>query len=498
MPDPITEPITTPEEAPLAFAAPPAADPVMADPVQPTLPPPPPTPVTPPMTPPPVVPPSPSPEMPVKKKGLAQVVATVVGILLLIGAVGTGALYYYNSSLVQESAQIAAISDLEKSECSGCSPAGYKLKWLTLKGCVVTETRCTGGLDAPEDPGAEKAPATKALCDANPNYGSWCAGCVNKCVSWGELGGIGCNAYVSNKCGTPIIYGANGTPKVGTAACNVNGVNKECQCGTRSYCFDKTGICNQAEADKANADQPGSYLGTNYDQMGLCSAVGNYDPATGGFTPRTSTNDNRYTCTDNGCSVLDSSWPTCYTIRYTCSDTVAGNSCTTSSSAFISATQPAQSTSFEGKCGTVEQLDVSCGQSGYVTSRTRKNAECFSTPRSSGTPRPSTPSSPTPTPSGAPSMSCTGITRAPTTAPVVGSALTFTCAGQVRPTSAGTLNYKFRYRVNSGAYTTLANATATTAQLTIEACGSYEVQCQACTTLNGVLTCDPIWTGATQ
>ncbi len=98
-----------------------------------------------------------------------------------------------------------------------------------------------------------------------------------------------------------------------------------------------------------------------------------------------------------------------------------------------------------------------------------------------------------------PVMACISITKAPTGgAAAIGDKLTFTCAGSVTPPSAGTLSYKFRYSINNGAVTELVNKTPTTAELTIAACGTYKVECQACATLNGVLTCKPTWTGATQ
>jgi hypothetical protein len=98
-----------------------------------------------------------------------------------------------------------------------------------------------------------------------------------------------------------------------------------------------------------------------------------------------------------------------------------------------------------------------------------------------------------------PTMACTGITSAPAvtpTAPVIGNKITFTCAGTVTPATAGTLSYKFRYNIDNGTYKSLTNKTPTTAELSIAACGSYSVECQACATLNGVVTCDPVWTGA--
>lgn len=102
-------------------------------------------------------------------------------------------------------------------------------------------------------------------------------------------------------------------------------------------------------------------------------------------------------------------------------------------------------------------------------------------------------SSPSPSPSPSPAMACTGLTYVPATTPVIGTVLTFTCAGTITPTTAGTLSYKYRYSINSGVYTTMTNN-----KLTIAACGTYSVECQTCATIAGVLTCDPIWTGATQ
>lgn len=136
-------------------------------------------------------------------------------------------------------------------------------------------------------------------------------------------------------------------------------------------------------------------------------------------------------------------------------------------------------------CGTV-QVDTGTGHQSYTST-----CGCDK----DKTPPPSAKQSASPN---APTMSCTGITKTPETTPVIGTKLTFTCAGAVVPASAGTLSYKFRYMKDGGAAVALANKTTTTAELTITACGTYKVQCQACATLNGVLTCDPLWVGATQ
>lgn len=103
-----------------------------------------------------------------------------------------------------------------------------------------------------------------------------------------------------------------------------------------------------------------------------------------------------------------------------------------------------------------------------------------------------------------PTLMCTSLTRTPTTTPVVGDKITFTCVGASTPAGAVSLTYKFRYSLNSGAYVAMTNKTATTSELTIASCGSYKVQCQACgiipntrPTVGGANeTCDPIWSGA--
>lgn len=137
-------------------------------------------------------------------------------------------------------------------------------------------------------------------------------------------------------------------------------------------------------------------------------------------------------------------------------------------------------------CGTV-QVDTGSGHTSY-----KSNCGCDKEEKTT-----TTTVNPSPSPSPSPVMACTGLTQAPA-APKVGDKVTFTCAGTVTPSSAGTLTYKFRYSINSGATTSLTNKTPTTAELTIAACGEYKVECQTCATISGALKCDPSWTGATQ
>lgn len=132
-------------------------------------------------------------------------------------------------------------------------------------------------------------------------------------------------------------------------------------------------------------------------------------------------------------------------------------------------------------CGTV-QVDTGTGHTSYSST-----CGCDKTPKESNPPTITT----------NPTMACTGLTQAPA-APKVGDKVTFTCTGTITPSTAGTLSYKFRYSINSAATVAMANKTATTAELSIAACGEYKVECQTCATIAGVLTCDPVWTGATQ
>lgn len=136
-----------------------------------------------------------------------------------------------------------------------------------------------------------------------------------------------------------------------------------------------------------------------------------------------------------------------------------------------------------GFCGVI-QVDTGTGHTSYSSTESCDEPEA--------TPNPSTPTVTT-----NPILMCSNLTRTPTTTPVIGDKLTFTCVGASVPAGSVNLSYKFRYSLNSGAYLNLTNKTPTTSELTIAACGTYSVECQACGTINGVLTCDPTWAGAT-
>lgn len=95
------------------------------------------------------------------------------------------------------------------------------------------------------------------------------------------------------------------------------------------------------------------------------------------------------------------------------------------------------------------------------------------------------------------------MTQTPSTVPQIGGKVTFTCAATSTPAGAISPFYEFRYRINNAATYTKIGGTGSTAELTIAACGTYEIQCHACymkaATAPGVSgdakICDPVWSG---
>lgn len=415
---------------------------------------------------------------PEKKKGSTRKIMALFFGFLMLGAAAFGGYTYYMNNF-GKTADIAVIS-AEQNACSGCKNGGWQV-WRNGK-CKITGI-CDSGVPgkdtnnpAPSAPVISTNLNTKKKCHANGegNPGFWCAkvpdgSCGGFCNTSGNKT---CNELLQSECGFTQTYGAS---------CATGKDSKDskyffgCDCtagGGDDTWFDRSGLCSH----------PTGNTGTNAVQNdGLCFIKSACDNNPGGT---------QYNCTNEGCTALGS---TCYIKKYTCKTAVDGYSCTPNTPGFISQSETIQAgtnVKFSNKCGTVEQIDVTCGIA-YAVSRTKTNPPCDTT---TTTPPPSTPP-------GAPTMSCTGLTSVPAltpTAPVIGTKLTFTCAGVVTPATAGTLSYKFRYSINTGAITALANKTPTTAELTIAACGTYSVECQACATLNGVLKCDPIWTGATQ
>lgn len=458
---PVTAPVTpqptsspSAEEMPLAFAAPVKTEPVPESPAP--VPPPPPAPL----------PSAPSPEPKQKTKG--KILGVFLGILML-GAAAFGGYTYYVNNFGQE-ATIAEITD--KSKCTGCSKPqdGGWLVWRDGQ-CKVVGT-CNSSKDGqntqnPTTPTPVPNVGNKEACEAAGKAAGttyfWCAGCGGFCNTDGLKT---CNVLQQEKCGEAISLGASCSKTPGGAFTNACDCDKN---GTDDTWFDKTGYCNAKDAQ-------GTVDPAYYDTWGLCAVAGSCegtgtDPGTGAGA--------MYSCTNSGCSLTAAGIAAKWKIyKWHCDKTTDLSGGCQDGTPNIGNTQ-----NFSANCGS-EQIDVNNG-SATVTFRSKIYAKACTTTI-------------TTPPPGGPTMACTGITRTPTTTPKIGDKLTFTCAGSVTPSTAGTLSYKFRYSFNNGAAVSLTNKTPTTAELAIAACGTYKVQCQACATLNGVLTCDPVWTGATQ
>lgn len=246
---------------------------------------------------------------------------------------------------------------------------------------------------------------------------------------------------------------------------------KFCNCGGKAYYFDAEGTC-----------------GTVDDGFSLC-AVTKYatcvNDAGGTGNGQTACD---YTCTNSGCQCKSGD---CQVYHWKCDRvTNLGGGCQDGTPKI------GQSASFSASCGS-EQIDVVCNGKN-VDFRSRTNTAVCGSPSKPPTVITSPSPSPSPSPSTTTAMSCTGISKNVAT-PEIGDKVTFTCAGSTTPASLGSsLAYNFRYNINSGNWQTLANKTSTTAELSVDACGTYAVQCRACLTTAGTITCDPVWQGATQ
>lgn len=487
------------DEAPLAFAAPT----LNAMPTPPTTPEP--APATPPVMPAapvapeapklepmpsvgssylPPVPPAPISAPPVedKPKSKSKVMLVVFGIFALLGALGVGGYFAYQQFATKNT--VAIVSQYQNAaSCEANCDGGHALTWTTrngVTGCYWASRACDNGGTVGSGPLKSNGPNQECYYDNNNNgtmdsadtgFGFYCGGAIDKCVSTADLNaaGGGCNAY-GESIGIATVYGAS--CKVGSSTDTQKWV-KTCSCGGVDYLFDKLGDCD--------------HTGGGGVPDGLCAvaAKGACESGAGG----TPTNPvDTWVCDANGCRITVNASGTCFVGKYTCNERKDNQSC------LDNAETVAQSKSFgtnASLCGKVQQIDVTCNNA-YKESRTKIFPPCDTTA--------STPPNPSPSPStpASPVLACTGLTQTPATTPVIGDKITFTCAGTITPTGAAVLSYKFRYSLDGGADQLLANKTPTTAELTINACGTYSVQCKVCATIAGVLRCDPTWTGAVQ
>jgi len=447
-----------------------------------------------------------------KKKPMGgKILLALFGIVSLVAALGGGWYMYQQMQVKKEEVRISAISE---AECNGCSKDvdGGWLVWRNGQ-CKVTGV-CNSSKNPKQntdDPTPSAPPSEKsapAECDsktADKCCGTgylFCGGKIKKCVLVEELNkaGGGCDKYGEVVYGIPSEYGADA--KRGT--CDQDKVNSglqtQCTCGSESnqtYCFEKRGLC--AVPGERIERNDGTFVET-----GFCGLVGSYSSLVGGtFTEKANlfNNDGTYKynfdCDENGCQSKQSE---CLTAHYQCAGGLkSGNSCT-EDNADKKINTDGSKTTFNGRCGTVEQIDVSCNVGGtltYIASRTKVNPPCQSKPEKTPTPSASTPSKPSSPPNSRPTLVCRSLTKDKVDEQiVVGTQLTFTCSGASSPAGSVPLSYQFQVSKDGGAWQSLS-ATGSTATYTVPAYGDYDVRCRACGQINNANVCNPVWQGAT-
>ncbi|MBP9702096.1 hypothetical protein KBD69_00265 [Candidatus Woesebacteria bacterium] len=389
-----------------------------------------------------VVPPiltNPAPAAPVNKgKGaMSKVKMVIVAALAFFGIASATGYWAYSQYGTVSPAIIAGIKDQSEDTCSGCVNGGW-MRWDKKTGTCKHTGICGSGVPGKdtEDPVIARAEDANSPTACSQAKGVWCdsTDSVGKRYSF----------CISNQ---------------STTGCNQAAIDKgytitlgKVQCECKDAKIGTNGCQNWGVSAETLAAMESAQVGSNTYNQNLMAATSQCQ---------------------NG-----------------------GNFSAVSSEAFIC--PPGVSgpcTALNGKpfkgnlgcfCGTV-QVDTPNGHTSYSSTCGCNKPE--ETPNPTPTPTPSVPVFST--------LMCSNLTRTPTTTPVIGDKVTFTCVGASVPAGSVNLSYKFRYSLNSGSYINLTNKTATTSELSIAACGNYSVECQACGTINGVLTCDPNWAGAT-
>lgn len=404
------------------------------------------------------IPPAPVPPVPispaenVNTNKKSKVGLVIGGILALITTLGIGGFVSYQYLGYGKTPDIAIVSKqpgkiTDPGDCNGASNGGW-LVWRNGE-CKVTGT--SGSVDKNNDGVGDKD-------TTNPNDKNIETMSQSECGATGT-GTQWCSMYDTS--GKPQGFCMKNDGSQGN--CNNRAIEKGitvqigevgCKCTSNSRPCTSWGIDDTTKNKILNADTPETTKTAEIDSV-------------------------NYQCQDQ-----KGSFTTLGKESFICKEGVKGVGGTVYSGGACTELNGKPFTGSLGCfCGTV-QVDTGTGHTSYSST-----CGCDKEPKSSEPPS-----------SNSPTMACTGLTSVPATvpAPTIGSVVKFTCAGIVTPSTAGTLTYKFRYSIDNGTFNNLTS-TGATANLTINACGTYKVQCQACTTLNGVLTCDPNnWTGATQ
>jgi len=405
----------------------------------------------------PPVPPAPPTNEVVADKPKQSKLGLVIGLVLVImSGLGIAGYYAYSKYGQPKPNQVAGVlADKTQATCNGCFNGGWMV-WRNGE-CRITGI-CNSGVPGKdtENPNVNTTLDSQSTCEGAGKGYVWCASVdsVGRSYAFCNTKGIGCNQAASEE-GYTII--------VGSVKCIQVGVEWKGDHENIRYYWadsahsDPTKLQAAKDAVDANCKNQMSKGGFGNGKYICREGVKGEDGVVYSGGPCTALNGKLFT---GNLSCF------CGTIQ---EDTGSGHN------SYTSTCGCKQDTPTHKACNLTTKVCETVNGAGADTCTT--DANCVTT---------------------TPTLACTGLTQTPATTPVIGDKVTFTCAGSITPAGAASLSYKFRYSLNDGADQLLANKTATTAELTINACGTYSVQCKVCATIAGVLTCNPTWTGAVQ
>lgn len=255
---------------------------------------------------------------PKKKFGGGRIIATILGILLLVGGVGAGFVLTQQRQLFQQKAKVC--------ECDSSNPcgSGFSCSNATCGSCVA-------------------APATKC-----PQEGQ----CASGAYRWATDTNLP-SPYCYQKYDASCLSGGGGGG--GTTAPLPN-----CQVGL-------TCVNYNPDVGSCPSDYPNKCIQPNQSITACCKPAGGTGGGGGGGTTPQCKDASQIKCDANGCTVGSnylSTTPSCFVMKYHCNDIKgSGVSCDQLTGATLEGTGATES--FSANCGT-EQIDINCGACNIV------------------------------------------------------------------------------------------------------------------------------------
>lgn len=285
-----------------------------------------------------------------KKKKKGKILLTILGIFLLVGAVGTGVILVGQKQLFQQ-----------KAACGEVGQACYYEDDCCSNNCNDTTNKC------------EPAPTT---CSTAGDSCTTSQGCPGIC------GGTGVCQDIADDCPTQTFPPA-GTPTPGPP----------CRTCSNGDCVNSGGLGCDEDSSECDTD----------------SECGSSSTPTPTPTPTPKPSCSGISCTSSSCTTGSSyNQTTCWVAHYWCQDVNGIESCDTHNGISLGA---GQSASYSKECG-VEQIDIVCASCGIPHSPIIRGTDFISIDHGACT-TPTTPpgetSTPTPTPTSGLTAACTAV-----------------------------------------------------------------------------------------